>query len=133
MTKGDQLRDRHPFDHADAAARRERRRFSIVNWLLAVAGIAMLIAAIAFDARAHDAPSGWTYPLACCSDFDCREVPDAAVLERPEGYVIVATGEVIPMSDRKVRHSPDGRFHWCSTGGRPDGKTICLFVPPRSF
>lgn len=84
-------------------------------------------------ARAHDAPSGWSYPIACCSDFDCREVSDAAVEERPEGYVIVATGEVIPMTDRKVRPSPDGVFHWCSRGGRDESATICLFVPPRGF
>lgn len=37
------------------------------------------------------------------------------------------------MWDRKVRHAPDGCFHWRPTAGRPGGKTICLFVPPRSF
>ena len=87
----------------------------------------------ALPAAAHDAKSGWTYPLACCSDFDCREVADSDILERPEGYVIRVTGEVIPMSSRKVRQSPDGVFHWCSVAGKSDGKTICLFVPPRSF
>ena len=85
------------------------------------------------QAAAHDARSGWSYPLACCSGFDCREVADADVLERPEGYVIRVTGEVIPMTSRKVRPSPDGVFHWCSVAGKEDGKTICLFVPPRSF
>lgn len=84
-------------------------------------------------AIAHDAESGWAYPLACCSGIDCREVADADVLERPEGYVIRVTGEVIPMTSRKVRNSPDGQFHWCSVQGKADGKTICLFVPPRSF
>ena len=80
-------------------------------------------AAIAFSAlslvpaAAHDAKTGWTYPLACCSDFDCREVAEADVLERPEGYVIRVTGEVIPMTSRKVRQSPDGVFHWCSVAG----------------
>jgi hypothetical protein len=82
---------------------------------------------------AHDAPSGWTYPLACCSDFDCREVAEADVVEGPQGYVIKVTGEVIPMTSRKVRNSPDGQFHWCSVAGKTDGRTICLFVPPRAF
>ncbi len=37
------------------------------------------------------------------------------------------------MTDRKVRQSPDGQFHWCSFAGKADGKTICLFVPPRAY
>src|SRR5512138_543882 len=98
-------------------------------WLAASAVLPVMTVA----AGAHDARSGWTYPLACCSDFDCREVADADVEERPEGYVIKVTGEVIPMSSRKVRPSPDGVFHWCSVAGRDDGATICLFVPPRGF
>lgn len=97
----------------------------------AALGIASLFPAV--PAAAHDAPSGWTYPLACCSDFDCREVADADVVEGPQGYVIKVTGEVIPMTSPKVRNSPDGQFHWCSVAGKTDGKTICLFVPPRAF
>ena len=85
------------------------------------------------SASAHDAPSGWTYPLACCSGYDCREVDDADVVEGPKGYVIKVTGEVIPMTSRKVRPSPDGVFHWCSVAGKDDGATICLFVPPRGY
>ena len=49
-----------------------------------------------------------------------------------EGFIKV-TGEVIPMSSKKVRNSPDGQFHWCSVAGKADGKTICLFVPPRAY
>ncbi|MFN8682793.1 hypothetical protein ACDP63_16865 [Paracoccus sp. P2] len=45
-----------PLDYSDDddrldAARRERRRFSIVQWVLAIAGIALMVAAIALDAR----------------------------------------------------------------------------------
>jgi hypothetical protein len=83
--------------------------------------------------RAHDAPSGWAYPVSCCSGYDCREVQDAEIIEAPQGYVIKTTGEVIPMTDRKVKTSPDGQFHWCSIAGKADGKTICLFVPPRAY
>lgn len=101
--------------------------------ILFTLALAVVLALLVAESRAHDAPSGWTYPVACCSGYDCREVADAAIRERPEGYVIVATGEVIPMTDRKVRPSPDGVFHWCSIGGRDDGRTICLFVPPRAF
>lgn len=94
---------------------------------------AVALVALAMPAAAHDAPSGWSYPLACCSNYDCREVSDMSIGEGPEGYVIKVTGEVIPMTDRKVRPSPDGRFHWCSVAGKNDGRTICLFVPPRGF
>jgi hypothetical protein len=78
-------------------------------------------------------PEGWTYPYSCCSGIDCRPVPESAVSERPDGYVIKATGEVIPYGDRRVKDSPDGDMHWCSVAGREDSRTICLFVPPRSF
>jgi hypothetical protein len=90
-------------------------------------------------AQAHDAlptaaqPRGWSYPFACCSGYDCREVADKAIGEQSEGYVIVTTGEMIPYSDSRIRNSPDGEFHWCSVAGANDGHTICLFVPPRGF
>lgn len=95
-------------------------------------------------ALAHDAlptasqPLGWTYPYGCCSDYDCRQVggsPNSPVkvLEKPEGYVISTTGEVVGYKDTRLRNSPDGEFHWCSVNGANDSKTICLFVPPRGF
>ncbi len=92
---------------------------------------------LATGARAHEA-RGWTYPFACCSGYDCRPVNGAGesnvrVLERPGGYVISTTGEVLAYNDKRIRHSPDSDFHWCSVAGANDGRTICLFVPPRSF
>ncbi len=90
-------------------------------------------------AYSHDAmptaqkPLGWSYPFSCCSGYDCRPVDDVAVAERPEGYVIVGTGEVVPYQDTRVKDSPDGQFHWCSVAGAEDGRTICLYVPPRSY
>ncbi|MEJ6782971.1 hypothetical protein [Aminobacter sp. Piv2-1] len=82
---------------------------------------------------AHDAPQGWTYPFACCSGYDCREVPKKEIGERPQGYVIERTGEVVGYGDPRIHDSPDGEFHWCSVAGADDTRTICLFVPPRSF
>lgn len=91
----------------------------------------------------HDAiptaakPLGWSYPVSCCSGYDCREVSlggaGSVILERPEGYVVAETGEVVPYTDTRVKESPDGRPHWCSVAGKADGRTICLFVPPRGF
>ncbi|WP_372352951.1 hypothetical protein [Pararhizobium sp. BT-229] len=83
--------------------------------------------------RAHDAPSGWSYPFSCCSNQDCRPVATRAISEKPQGYVINVTGEVVPYADTRVRSSPDGEFHWCSVAGEARSRTLCLFVPPRSF
>lgn len=85
------------------------------------------------SAGAHDAPTGWRYPFSCCSGFDCRPVDAKAISERPEGYVIQNTGEVVRYSDARLKNSPDGEFHWCSVAGAQDSRTICLFVPPRSY
>jgi hypothetical protein len=96
-------------------------------------GVFLSIPALTGVSFAHDAPSGWSYPIACCSGYDCRQVSKAIVTERPEGYVISTTGEVVGYSDKRVHISEDGDYHWCSIGGKDTGSTICLFVPPRFF
>lgn len=98
----------------------------------------VLLAFLPSVAMAHDAiptaaqPQGWSYPLACCSGYDCRAVTDDEITEGPTGYT-VPSGEVVNMTDRRIRFSPDGEYHWCSAGGSPTGRTICLFVPPRAY
>lgn len=82
---------------------------------------------------AHEAPTGWLYPNACCSNVDCREVVEPIkVRELRDGYH-VPSGEIITYNDRRVRDSPDGRYHWCTVGGEPASKTLCLFVPPKGY
>jgi hypothetical protein len=95
--------------------------------------VLVMVVASASVAAAHEAKSGWRYPYACCSDQDCREVPANKISESRSGYRIEATGEVLAYSDKRVRPSPDGLFHWCSVAGKENTKTICLFVPPSSF
>jgi hypothetical protein len=93
----------------------------------------------ASPARAHEAlptaarPLGWAYPYSCCSGIDCRQVSAKAISERPEGYVINNTGEVVAYNDSRVKNSPDGVYHWCSVAGASDSRTICLFVPPKGY
>ena len=88
---------------------------------------------------AHDAlptaakPLGWNYPYLCCSGIDCRQVSNRAISERPEGYIINGTGEVVAYGDGRVKNSPDGVYHWCSVAGADDSRTICLFVPPKGY
>ncbi|MFC3071507.1 hypothetical protein [Shinella pollutisoli] len=106
---------------------------ALVIALAILPALALVLAVPIQPARAHDAPSGWSYPFACCSNDDCRPVAETAVGEGPAGYVVRATGEVVPYADPRVRASPDGDFHWCSVAGEATSRTICLFVPPRAF
>jgi len=106
-------------------------RLALVEITTGLFGSAIILCAIP-GAKAHEAPTGWSYPISCCSGFDCRAVQDPAVKERPEGY-LVPSGEVLAMTDNRIRHSPDGLFHLCTIGGTDAGRTICLFVPPRSY
>src|SRR4029078_5545264 len=104
--------------------------------LIAIPMIAMLSSpALALNAKPPaPKPQGWSYPFACCANYDCHEVSQTSISERPEGYVIKDTGEVLAYSDRRIKYSPDGEFHWCAhEAGLDAGKTICLFVPPSSF
>lgn len=96
--------------------------------------LAILAAMLPSIAFAHDAPTGWSYPLECCASYDCAEIADADVTPLPQGWGVKATGETIAYE--KTRRSPDGRFHRCSkffaNPNQPD-KTICLFAPDMGF
>lgn len=88
----------------------------------------------------HDAvptvakPQGWAYPFACCANFDCKSVQSSEVIEGARGYEIRSTGELIPMSDKRVKISPDGETHICAhQAGLDAGKVICLFVPDKGY
>lgn len=96
----------------------------------ACAAALVSLALMAAPAPAHEAPSGWSYDRACCSDKDCRPVPKARVETREDGYYITWTGEVIPYGDRRLRRSQDEEYHWCgSTAGESLEPTDCLYVP----
>jgi hypothetical protein len=89
------------------------------------------------DADAHDAPTGWKYPWACCSSMDCQRVQSGDVTEPSSEkpyFTITATGETIMPKDVRIKQSPDGDYHWCAhQAGLDAGHTICLFVPPKGF
>jgi len=99
--------------------------------LLELAVVLLFVGFMAFPALPHEAESGWSYPLSCCSDRDCRHVEAGAVRQTPDGYQIAATGEILPYADRRIRPSPDGLYHWCADAASP--RTICLFVPVMAF
>lgn len=126
-------------DRSGTPAQRPVSRLSITGLLKPGIAAAILATGMSGLALAHDAkptaarPQGWSYPFSCCSGYDCREVSSKAISERPEGYVIKGTGEVVAYSDGRLKDSPDGEYHWCSVAGADDSRTICLFVPPRSY
>ena len=113
---------------------------------IVVAAVILFVLLRPWHARAHDAPSGLSYPAGCCSNYDCRPVDGPNAVPHHDGnvrvrftdaggYEIETTGERLgPFgSDSRVKQSMDGEYHWCSTSGKDDGKTICLLVPPLGF
>lgn len=106
---------------------------------LAIGGMALGIFAIsAGEAWPHEAiasavlPKGWSYPFSCCASYDCRQTKAGEVTERPDGYH--TPGGIVGYQDKRIKDSPDGLFHICAhQAGVDAGKTICLFVPPRSY
>ncbi len=84
--------------------------------------ITVVLASSASGAMAHD----W-YPVACCSQRDCRHLEEAkgeTVLETPEGWLLW-DGRIVPRETARL--SPDGLFHLCEL---PDRHIICFFAPP---
>ncbi|WP_051661175.1 hypothetical protein [Bosea sp. 117] len=81
---------------------------------------------------AHDAPSGWPYPPACCSTMDCYPINGSDIDEGRDGIVVKATGELIAYWSRKLKPSGDGQYHRCSHQGDRSRTTICLFLPAGS-
>ncbi|GAA4108647.1 hypothetical protein ACFFTN_01250 [Aminobacter aganoensis] len=115
----------------------------VLCWGAGIAGIAALGMAVlaATNAKAHEAPSGWRYPLSCCSNRDCGTVPATRVKEGPSGYevtllpgdhdfITAKTGPrsyVIPYAETK--DSPDGLYHICLL---PTSlKQLCFFAGAR--
>lgn len=95
--------------------------------------LATAVSAFVSQAFAHEAPTGWSYPASCCHNRDCRPVPAATVKEGPDGYRITISHETLPYGDTRVKNSPDGLYHWCTSNGSDSGPTICLYVPPRAY
>jgi hypothetical protein len=99
--------------------------------VLAVTSVLAGIVLIGLHGRAypHQAPTGWTFNSRCCGNGDCYPVETDAIRERPDGYHILSTGEVIPYQSTKVLSSPDGHSYRCSTAGSVQGVTYCIYVP----
>jgi hypothetical protein len=99
--------------------------------------IALLV--LPSSVSSHEAPSGWSYPIQCCSNRDCTKIDASEVRATAQGYEVTlkpgmhdfitektgARSYVIPYS--RARQSPDGEFHICI---RMDLQLLCFFAPP---
>lgn len=105
--------------------------------ILAFLSLLLAIGAGSEAVRAHQAMSGWTYPLSCCADNDCAQIDPSAVRETSGGYVVtIAPGShpmwradrsaplIIRVLYRDAKVSPDGRWHICLNGA---GDLLCFF------
>lgn len=106
--------------------------------ILAAASAAALLL-LGVPAVAHEAPSGWQYPIECCSSSDCSQVEDENIEEVPGGFQLnlppgshpmVKNRTVtlfVPHDDYRIRKSGDWRKHACVG---PTGRVYCLFLVP---
>lgn len=90
--------------------------------------LVLLLLLAASPSHAHQAPTGWSYPMACCHDRDCREIPDAIVTESDEGWTVKGYG-FVKRGDEK--QSGDEHFHVCRLADSPP--ILCFFVPARGM
>ncbi|HEY6630778.1 MAG TPA: hypothetical protein VIZ90_04935 [Rhizobiaceae bacterium] len=91
--------------------------------------------------QAHDAPTRWAYPPACChgdpATGECQRIPARTVHGRSGGWVVVLNPGDHPKVTRQQRYfiprgdenpSGDGDFHICLHPTEADEN--CFFVPP---
>lgn len=74
-------------------------------------GLCSLLLLFVVPALAHQAPSGWQYPYACCSRQDCRPLKTGEVVYTPGGWNFPATGQTFP--EAVAQPSPDKQSHAC--------------------
>jgi hypothetical protein len=96
-----------------------------------------IIAALYSPAEAHEAPTGWTYPLYCCSNRDCVMLKSERVTEGPDGFrVTLLPGDhdfvkqqtSFLVEYKSAKPSPDGAYHICIS---PELKMLCFFAGTR--
>jgi hypothetical protein len=93
--------------------------------------------------QAHQAQSGWTYPVECCSDAqDCQVINGRDVSNDKDGYIVTLEpgehrhapeGGTFYMLDRQVKQSGDDNFHVCIHEYTNGPGAICLYIPPQSM
>lgn len=103
-----------------------------------------IVTAWAVATQAHEAASGWSYDISCCSDRDCQAVPSGMVRATPDGWLVqIPPGvhltapdgfeAIVPWDSPQIRPAQDGMFHPCiapaAGSHRPAPVLLCLYVP----
>ncbi|MCX7901443.1 MAG: hypothetical protein N2483_03970 [Burkholderiaceae bacterium] len=119
------------------------RRQSVATLIV----LALVLLAMPWRAAgAHQAPSGWAYPPACCGTRDCAPAPPPRVSRDQDGNVALVwrlrPGQhpmvrdepvtiAIGVADPRIEASGDGEWHLCLRAYEP--RVICVFRPPAGF
>lgn len=90
--------------------------------------LALVLVLTAARAMAHEAPTGWAYDPACCSNRDCAPAAAKTISENAEGWLVDGKDFV---ARGKERRSGDEFFHVCRSVY--DGRLLCLYAPNRGF
>jgi hypothetical protein len=94
----------------------------------------LILSTVIFStSSAHEAPSGWKYPQACCAGQDCKPVPCEEIREEDNGY----TWNQLFFTKDKVHASHDNECHVCVhkdvSGLGPTRFPVCMFVPTTAY
>jgi hypothetical protein len=121
--------------------RKESIRAQITN--SSVCGIMVAAFALFSTASAHQAQSGWTYPVECCSDTqDCQAISGGDVSMDDQGYIVTLKpgehrhapeGGTFYMLDNQVKQSGDDNFHVCIHEYTNGPGAICLYIPTQGL
>lgn len=116
------------------------RRLPPVSYVF---GAALLTFGLLPAAYAHQAQSGWTYPVECCSDTqDCQAISGRDVSMDDQGYIVtlkpgehrhVPEGGTFYMLDSQIKQSRDDNFHVCIHEYTNGPGAICLFIPTQGM
>lgn len=95
-----------------------------MNTAALAACIVLCLGLLAVPAPAHDAITGWHYPIQCCGEGDCAHALSA--VRNGDGSLTVTTKHGTATFPASFRHdpSPDGLIHACFTSI----KLYCLYL-----
>ena len=94
------------------------------RYLLAIAVLCAALWWMVGPIFAHEAPAGWEYDAACCSNKDCAPIDDSDVADLGEGgFYIHSRQEHIAFKD--TRQGKDDQYHLCVN--QFNGTRLCFY------
>lgn len=125
----------------EAEARNRRASRWVWGSLLTALALLLCLAFFTRPAKAHS----W-YPVECCNEVHCREIPATELSREPTGWRL-RDGRMIPHHAARTTPAPHQGFHICEwRAGEtipesyeqqalvvPKGKALCFFIPDAQF